>query len=159
MSELYESSKAFILQKLLTDECIAVLPNKRLIQSRFIGPVMCFANSLPDDVDNAILLFDSVGQNFGRRMDDGSYGEHFGIKVTVRGVDDKTYGTVERLSDYLDTVKNAVVCLGGYNYNIHTIYRQGQPVNVGEEGGKRRQLWAWMVRMVMRVPDKTVAEC
>jgi hypothetical protein len=58
--------------------------------------MLCYVSSMPDEMERGVLITDSVGEWFGRIMDDGKYMQHPGIKMVVRTQSAADYGYVRQ---------------------------------------------------------------
>jgi hypothetical protein len=142
-----------ILQKILTEENVAVLPG--ITQRRFTGPPQVFTESLAEDIDLAIAVLDSTGFIFARSMRTGWHDEHHGASVWVRAPDRDGYNLACRVRDVLDAVKNRTVSLYGTDHHVNSVYRIGTVTRMGEEAERRRFEWMWRCRLVFESLETT----
>lgn len=110
----------------------------------------CYINSTPDEVDQSIEISNNVGVQFGRDQRSGRSQNHLGVKIFVRATDPELgYDLACKVSKALDDFPgNSVVKMpDGEEHYVQSFYSTTTVIPLGEESGKRRQLFVQNVRM------------
>lgn len=103
-----------------------------------------FVGFVPDDPDNAIVVFDTAGMPDGRLMTTGERIEHPGIQIRVRGLEYAvTRNRAEAIALALDAQHNAEIDLDeesvSASYIVQNITRTGMIMPLGAEESDRRR--------------------
>ena len=109
------------------------------------GAWAIYENSFPDSPDNAIAISDVEGRMSGRTHVDGKMQGFHGLKILVRGVDQRTARTkADAIAQALDTtVLRNNVTLSGNNYTVQAINRTADTISVGMDvNNSRRRLFS-----------------
>jgi hypothetical protein len=120
----------------------------------------CFVSSMPDDPDNAVCIYDTIGRMFGR--DFGAKGRQNvfpRVQIKIRSVDYSGWSTILGIATALDALPATQIMVpddGLYHY-VSNVGRTSQVIALGEEVGKRRQLWAVNCRIVFQENEPTIA--
>lgn len=145
-------SPAEIIRSCLIDLGLVIMPgipNQTIPyqQTAGDGSILCYVSSMPDDEDQCICIYDQSGIVWGR--DTSKKLAHPGIKVLVRAVDYSIGSLMVRsLALAIDNrMRNITTVLNGTPYTISNFYRTGTIISLGEEVGKRRQLWSINARV------------
>jgi hypothetical protein len=101
--------------------------------------ILCYVGSMPEDVSQAVCLYDNAGRMFGRRQRDGKEMIHAGVKALVRF---PTY-------DYYDRVNTLALAMQSLTRTgvIQSVYRTSPIISLGEETNRRRQRWSFNLRI------------
>jgi hypothetical protein len=112
---------------------------------------LCFVSSRPDEPDQLVCLYDVAGSVQGRRMADGRLLIHAGLSVIVRAADYTGYALANAVASALDGVRRQDVEMpDGTAHHVQSVYRTSTVVALGEEAGKRRQLWSFSARVAFQ---------
>jgi hypothetical protein len=110
----------------------------------------CYVSSVSDDIDQVVALYDVPGRIFGRSMTDGQYWFHLGIKAIIRHLDYSAgWDLSQQLAAGFDAIQNHITTLNGVQHRVNNVYRLGTIHALGEEVGKRRQLFSIDARIVL----------
>lgn len=123
------------------------------------GSTLCYVSSLPDEIDQAVLIKGTAGLLFARGMRAGDYFQHPGIKILVRALDHDTgYDLISRLcTQGIDTVnRNTVITLDGTTHYVQSIYRTSTIIELGEEQDKKRQLFTINARVAFQAQEPSL---
>ncbi len=154
------SGPAEIVRAALVAQNLVLMPGdtvNQLIpfqQIPFDGSMPCYVSSMPDEIDQGLLLRDVAGHLFARRMEDGKYLVHCGLKLLMRTIE-YDYDSVNALFNAITAISKVSIPITDPAGNIvqhfvQTIYRTSTIIPLGEEVGKRRQLWSLNVRVAMQ---------
>jgi len=118
------------------------------------GTTQCYVGNQPDDVDQMVCVYGPAGRVFGREMRGGKTLLHSGIKVIVRALD---YPTGWALANLIATTgmdsfpgnSTVTVTDDPTVYNVQSIYRTSDVIELGEEVGKKRQLFSINARIAL----------
>ncbi len=127
-------SQADVIAQLLIDLGIGTDPTAN-------GDWPIYVSEEPNEPDNVITVFATVGTQDGRTMIDGEVQEHEGIQIRVRSAG---YDTGNRKADELkiaidqtierDTVQVAsVIGTGTLDYFVQAVSRVSGPLSLGKE--------------------------
>lgn len=109
---------------------------------------VCIVGGTSDEIDIGVFILGSTGRVFGRRARDGKNLVHPGFKVIVRHTNYQTgYDLANSIAVAMDQrtfpIKTTLpTSEGGSTYYIQNIIRTTEVVDLGEETGKKRQLWS-----------------
>lgn len=136
------SSPAEIIRAALVQVGLVILPRGR-------GPstTPCYVASLPDAPDQVVRIRDMVGLLFGRIQPTGKTLQHHGIKVTIRTLDFTGYDFANSILNGIETLTNFTVVIAGQKHIVQSAYRTTPLIDMGEEVGKKRQLWSFNARV------------
>ena len=108
-----------------------------------------YATEEPNEPDNVITIYDTVGTQDGRTMVDGEVQEHEGIQIKIRAINHDTGNrkandlkiaidqTIER-----DTVQVAsILGTGTLDYFVQAVSRVSGPLALGEEVDSHRNVF------------------
>lgn len=144
------STPAEILRSCLIDQGLVTLGSYDNNQQSYPDDsVVCFVASMPDKYDRALGIYNRAGKNFGRTMEDGKRMLHPGLQLLFRMPDESGYEFVNRVANALDqsilriTTTPPGSCTECYVQGV----TRGPIIPLGEEVGKRRQLWSINVRI------------
>lgn len=128
------SSPAEIIRQFLMDNDLGTDPD--------LGEAWpIFVSFLPASPDNAICIYDTMGQQDGRIMT-GEQIIHPGIQIFIRGPDyPTTWGKVGALATALDMQRRSVVTVDAeHSYCLQNVSRTGDILSLGlEQSGDRRR--------------------
>lgn len=115
-------------------------------------PPPCYVSSMPDTPDTAICVFNVGGKLFGRRPRTGFSDIHPGVRLVARTPDDTGWYLLQKIKDTMDTTFPIRTQLpeDGSVWTLQNIRCSTQIVSLGEEVGKRRQLWSITVNLVIQ---------
>lgn len=129
------SSPAEILYELLLDN------GKLSEDSNRVG----FIGYLPDDPDEALTIFDTLGMQDGRIMETGERIDHPGLQITIRSPDYSSAANwAKDVALFLDGVKRiSIVMDSSEAYCLQNVKRTGtiNYLGVETEGTKRRHIF------------------
>ena len=115
------------------------------------GSILCYVSSIPDEVDQAVVLKDMPGVVFCPKTQVGQkILQHPGIKCLVRWPDGTGYDVAQTIADACMSIYNGTVQVRGASYAVQSVYRVGGINDIGEEIGKKRQLWTFMLRVAFQ---------
>jgi len=147
------ASPAQIVRQYLIDKGIVIDPEEpgELYTYNAIpgdGVTPCYVSSLPDDIDQAIVIKDQAGVYFGRRMPDGKSMLHPGIQFVIRSLDYQTgYDLANSIVLAFEAVNNTNTTVNTVVYSVKSVYRTSTIIALGEEVGKKRQLFSINARV------------
>lgn len=97
----------------------------------------------PNEPDNCITVFNSVGRTAGRTMFDGEVQEHHGFQVRIRSRDHLVGYTQARLiATTMDTtLYDNMAAVGASSYLVHSTSRNGDVIALGKEPNSKRELF------------------
>lgn len=122
-----------------------LLPYAQLPQS---SQLVCFVSSMPDSYDECVLIRDVMAKDFGRSQRSTKELFHLGLQVMVRTLQyPYGYQVSQLLSNTLVSIYQATIALDGNDHYINSIYRVGSIIPMGEELGKKRQLFSMNFRV------------
>jgi hypothetical protein len=154
-------SPAYILRQILVDAQIVIMPavlgqTIPFVQTPQDGSTVCYVSSMPDDVDQVVCLYNTMGRLFGR-LQEGKTKVHPGIKVEVRALDPGTgYDLISCISNALDKIQTQTVTVDEIDHYIQSVYRTSPIVELGEEVGKKRQLFTLNARMAFQALEPSL---
>lgn len=100
-----------------------------------------FSMHLPETPDQALVVKDTPGRNFGRDHVTGITCEHYGIQVLARSAEDPAtpFKKMKAILEYFDTeVLNESVVLEEddvwYTYKVNAVHSAGPTVPAGNDG-------------------------
>lgn len=96
---------------------------------------------LPDEVDDAIVVYDTSGIKDGRVMTTGEQVTHPGVQVRVRGISyPDVFKKAQDIAAELDNTFGISIDMGADSYRISNISRIGDilPMGVEVDGDRRR---------------------
>jgi hypothetical protein len=98
-------------------------------------PWPIFASSEPDVPDNCITVYDSLGNDDGRTMPNGTLQQHQGIQVRIRSLDHATGWTKSQQirSILAEGIYYTGVLIGTTPYLIHSVNQIGNVLALGKE--------------------------
>lgn len=144
-----------ILRQVLIDMGLVVYPGGTsqsipYVQQPGDGSTVCFISSMPNEPDQAVCIYDTIGPDFGRRMDDGTYMMHRGVQLRIRSLTEDDGYNLAALLTYqgLDTIRFRKATIDGVDHFVDNVYRNTSIISLGEEVGKRRQLFTVNARIV-----------
>jgi hypothetical protein len=115
------------------------------------GSTIVYADSMPDSADQAVCVYNVVGATFLRNLRTGVSPVHPGIKVVVRALDYMGYYLINTISVWMDGVEPcSTVVVGGVTHYIQSLYKISPIIPLGEEVGKKRQLWTINARIAFQ---------
>lgn len=119
------------------------------------GTVFCYVSSIPDEIDQAVCLRDVPGVTWAAKMQPSVNNvpkrvSHPGVKVLVRWTDYTGYDVAQTVANACQAIYNGTVQVRGISYAVQSIYRIGDITDAGEEIGKKRQLWTFMLRVAFQ---------
>jgi len=122
-------SPARIVRQLLVDLGLATSPDASPLQD---WPA--YHSKEPNAPDRVITVFGTFGMKHGRTHVDGETQEHHGIQVRVRSdVEASGWDKVNEIAVAFDeSVYQESVSVGGTNYLVHCINRDGDPIPLGQ---------------------------
>jgi hypothetical protein len=148
------ASPAEVLRQCLLDAKLVLMPeepHKTLpyIQLPGDGTLLCYVSSMPDEPDGVLCIYDELGRIFGRSQPDGKTWFHHGLRLILRHLDYSAgYDTMVAMATAIETISRATPKVGDLTYAVDNAYRVGPVRSLGEEVGKRRQLFSLMARIV-----------
>lgn len=99
-----------------------------------------FVGHMPEEIDQAIGIFDTTGNKDGRVMKTGETIIHPGYQIRIRTIDyPDAYSKIHEIQKFLDTIANKVVSLGGDSYIINATSLKSGPFSLGQEPDSRRR--------------------
>lgn len=111
----------------------------------------CYVGSVPDASDLTVCVDDTVGMVFGRGARTGKNCVHPGIAIRVRGTDHvRGFLQANKIAVALDTRTFPVqvqLVEDGSLHIIANVYRTSPVIALGEEVGKKRNLWTLNARV------------
>ena len=115
------------------------------------GTPICYVSSMPDETDSAVLIKDTLGLNFGRSQRSRTL-IHAGVKLWIRQPTfPPAVNYAQAIAIYFDNFppQSAVSIPNDPSspHCVQSIYRVNTLVDLGEEVGKRRQLWTLNARV------------
>jgi hypothetical protein len=124
-------------------------------QTPYDGSILCYAPSMPDEIDQAVCIYDTQGRVFGYSQRKVSANgpkrlSHPGIKAVIRALDETGSDVATRIANALDSIYNQTVTVRGANYSVQSVYCIGEVIGLGEERGRKRQLWVVNARVAMQ---------
>lgn len=98
-------------------------------------PWPIYASSEPDIPDNCITTYDSIGNDDGRLMIDGSLQQHQGVQIRIRSVDHATGWRRAALARSMlaQQIYDTLVTINSSSYIIHSINRISNILALGKE--------------------------
>jgi hypothetical protein len=149
------ASPAEVVRACLIAQGLVILPEEEgsLVpyeQTPGDDSTLCFVPTMPDEIDQAVCISNNTSLNFGRSQRDGRQWMHYGVKLIIRTLDNKGHDLAVALATGLDQVARGSVTIGEETHLVHTINRIGSIIDLGEERGKKRQLWSINARVVMQ---------
>jgi hypothetical protein len=156
-------SPANILRQILVDAGLVTMPGvpQQTVpfqQAPGDGSTLCYTSSLPDDEDQAVLIKGTAGKVFGRQMRGGKTDVHHGVKFNIRSPNDEIGSLLAiALADGVDKIPPLLtVVLNEVSHYVQSVYRTSSVMEMGEERGKKRQLWSFNVRIAMQNREPTI---
>ena len=135
MSLTHPNSPAEILRQAIIDGGVGSSPSKTCG-----NPWPVYVGHLPDEPDNAVCIFDTVGISDGRLMGTGEYIDHPGYQIRVRGSDYQTgYARIKEIKQFLSSLKRTETTISDVTYRIDCATRQGTILSLGQEVGPKRR--------------------
>ena len=118
MSSTLNNSPAEIIQQLIIDGGVGGNPLASPIPA---WPI--YATNEPTDIDNILVVHDTVGKYDGRLMVDGSLQEHHGFQIAIRSSDHRTgWVKANAIKIFLSEIVNmANVTIGASKYIVWCI--------------------------------------
>lgn len=114
----------------------------------------CFVGSMPDENDWAVRIRDIGGRLFGRAARTDKNLVHCGVDVLVRSRDYTGFMKANAIAAAMDqqlSPYRTQVPEDGSTYDVQSVSRVSPVVSLGEEQGKKRQLYLFEARIVF--PD------
>jgi hypothetical protein len=145
-------SPAKVCAQILVNADIGLLPGvpgQILPVTQIPGNVQTpvYTLKMPDAPDQVVCLYDTAGKYNGRLMR-GQTTTHPGVSVIVRAPNGDGYKELcIPITDAFDNFFYSQVTVDEIPYGVHSVYRIGDIISLGEETGKRRQLWSINYRM------------
>ena len=148
MSVTIVPSPAEIVQAWLISQLSFLKSNE--LQEPGDGSTVCLVDGMADEFDQAVFIQDQVGLDFGRRQR-GKTERHPGIKIIIRALDHQTgFSLANAVANALDSSTMMTVSVNGVSHYVQSIYKTSTIIRLGEEVGKRRQLWSINARIVFQ---------
>ncbi len=100
-----------------------------------------YVGFLPDEIDNAICVYDTAGTLDGRIMSTGEQIEHFGIQIRVRGISyPDTRKKIEDVALFIAAQIRTLVTIDSNDvYLVHNISQRGGILSIGVELTDRKR--------------------
>ncbi len=115
------------------------------------GSVLCYAPSFPDEIDQGVGIFDTSGVLFAYRQRGSKGLKHPGIKVHVRALDQIGFTVAMAIEAGLNSIGLCSTITGdGITHYVQSVYVVGTIIGLGEERGKKRQLWSINARVAFQ---------
>lgn len=150
------SSPAQIVQAYLVTQGVVqmpAVPNQTELYSQLPGDgtTLCYVSSMPDDPDQVVALYDTAGIFWGKNQRKQSR-VHPGIKILARSLDYASgYALVNLIATTLDSFTTGnVVTSDQVSHAVQSIFRVSPIIALGEEVGKKRQLWSLNARVAFQ---------
>jgi hypothetical protein len=126
---------AFVIRQLLCDLAVADDPPAQPADTTWPA----YANSMPEDPDNVIVVYEDTNDVHGRIMLTGAYGRHLGIQVMVRSNDiaDCAARADAIFTALAEQVLNREVAVGANRYVVHAVSKMTGPFYVGKDAVMR----------------------
>lgn len=119
-----------------------------------IDPTPCFVSSMPDDYDNAVMIRGVAGAHFGRFQSTGQTMLHPGLKIMVRTLlYEQGWPLAQSIATALDNFTAATIIVDDETHAVQSIYRTSNVIELGEEIGKKRQLFSINARIAMQAAE------
>lgn len=149
------SSPAELIREYLVSQGLVQYPGD--IQTPGDGTTQCYVSSMPDDPDQILSVYDIAGLKWCRTQRGKNIIDP-GVKLIVRALDYRGYtNVVLPITTILGAVNENTVSLNGVDHFLHSVYRTSSIVSIGEETGKRRQLWYINARVSMQDIEPVIA--
>ena len=138
MSGALSHSPARVLQQLLSDQSVGVIPPAA-------GNWPITVSDLPDTPDNAITIYDTAGKLDGNSQIDGEQYEHKGVMIEVRSAAN-AYNTgwvkAQAIAVALDeSLKLNTITVGSSVYTHYCSTRESGPIPRRDDPNSRRFLF------------------
>lgn len=121
---------------------------------------ICYAFSMPDAADNAVCVFDFAGTSFGRHARTGKSNTHPGVTIKVRSKDEATgYLLANKIGSSFDQQtfpRTTQVPDDGSLHYLANVYRLTPLTFLGEEVGRKRNLWTLDVRVAFEYDEPSL---
>jgi hypothetical protein len=150
------ASPAEIVRQILINDGLVELPpvpGQLLPQQQMPndGTTACYVSSMPDTIDQAVMIKDIAGKYSGRLMR-GRSTVHFGLLIKIRALDESGYTTIAApiylaLDEFMPSI---VMMPDGTEYPVQSVYPTSDIINIGEQVGKRREQWTINARLAFR---------
>lgn len=116
----------------------------------------CFVPSMPSSPARAVAIRNAPGVNFGKAAG-GKAMTHPGVSILVRDVEeDDAHALAAAIADAIDRSKMGEVEVGGVTHYVHSLYRVGTLVSLGEDTLTQRQQFVISARVAFRDQEPTM---
>lgn len=100
-----------------------------------------YQSLMPDQPDNAICVYDTVGRKLAR-LAIGSSEMYHGAQVKVRGVSETVaYAKANAIAQAFDNVLRTTVVIGSNSYLVHSVDLANPIISLGNEVSSKRRLY------------------
>jgi hypothetical protein len=156
-------SPAEIIRSCLHDQGLITIPdldgNLPYVQEPKDGSTVCFVSKIADQPDQIVVIADTAGRIFGRSMETGRMMTHYGLMVTVRALTFET-GWNLGMAIYagLGTITRKTTTINNVQYAVANLIRASTLIYVGEEIGRKRELFTIQARVAFQYTQTGLPE-